>query len=212
MPENWLFFRILNPGPMNKVVSFIKRKIFRINRDRWNHQYDKGLWDGLKAMDELARFSVIVGYVKFLKPTQNGESPDILEIGCGEGLLQQRLQSQNYKRFIGTDISDLAIQKAAADAGDNKCSYLVADMDTYKPDGQFDLIIFNEVIYYSKYPLKTLQRLATYLKPNGLLIVTINDHKHSADLWETIKDGFPLLDEATVITSKGKCVCKVLST
>ena len=183
---------------MNKIVSFIKRKIFRINRDRWNHQYDKGLWDGLKAMDELARFSVIVGYVK------------VLEIGCGEGLLQQRLQSQNYGRFVGTDISDLAIRKATADAGDNKCTYLVADMDTYKPDGQFDLIIFNEVIYYSKYPLKTLQRMATYLKTNGLLIVTINDHKRSTELWEAIKDSFLLLDEATTLTSKGKCVCKVL--
>jgi 2-polyprenyl-6-hydroxyphenyl methylase/3-demethylubiquinone-9 3-methyltransferase len=128
-----------------------------------------------------------------------------------EGLLQQRLQSQNYSRFVGTDISDLAIQKAAADAGDDKSTYLVADMDTYKPEGRFDLIIFNEVIYYSKHPLKTLQRLATYLKPDGLLIVTINDHKHSAELWEVIKDGFPLLDEATTINSKGKCVCKVLS-
>lgn len=195
---------------MNKIVSFVKRKIFRINRDRWNHQYDKGLWDGLKAMDELARFSVIVGYVKFLKPTTNGQSPDVLEIGCGEGLLQQRLQSQNYGRFVGTDISDLAIRKAIADAGDNKCTYLVADMDTYKPDGQFDLIIFNEVIYYSKHPLKTLQRLATYLKTNGLLIVTINDHKRSTELWEAIKDSFLLLDEATTLTSKGKCVCKVL--
>ncbi|WP_019987785.1 class I SAM-dependent methyltransferase [Rudanella lutea] len=191
---------------MNTLISFIKRKVFRINRDRWNYQYGKGLWDGLKALDELARFSVIVGYVKFLKPGQ----PDILEIGCGEGLLQQRLQSQNYGRYVGTDISDLAIQKAADDAGDTKCTYLVADMDTYKPEGQFDLIIFNEVIYYSKHPLKTLQRLATYLKPDGLLIVTINDHKHSAKLWADIKDGFPLLDETTTLTTKGTCVCKVL--
>lgn len=191
---------------MNNIVSFVKRKIFRINRDRWNYQYGKGLWDGLKALDELARFSVIVGYVKFLKPGQ----PAILEIGCGEGLLQQRLQTQNYGRYVGTDISDLAIQKAAADAGDDKCTYLVADMDTYQPDEQFDCIIFNEVIYYSKHPLKTLQRLATYLKPEGLLIVTINDHKHSAELWSAIKDGFLLLDEATTITTKGTCVCKVL--
>lgn len=192
---------------MDKLVSFFKRKILRVNRDRWNYQYGKGLWDGLKAMDELARFSVIVGYIKFLKPGQ----PDILEIGCGEGLLQQRLQTQNYGRYVGTDISDLAIQKAAQDAGDDKCTYLVADMDTYQPDGTFDLIVFNEVIYYSKHPLKTLQRLSTYLKPEGLLIVTINDHKHSAELWNAIKDGLQLVDEATTITSKGMCVCKVLA-
>ncbi|RRB00795.1 class I SAM-dependent methyltransferase [Larkinella rosea] len=190
---------------MQSFTSFFKRKILRNNRDRWNYQYDKGLWDGLKGLDELARFSVIVGYIKYLKPGQ----PEILEIGCGEGLLQQRLQTQNYGRFVGMDIADSAIQTAQALA-DEKCTYLVADMDLYQPSGQFDIIVFNESIYYSKHPLKTLQRYATYLKANGLLIVTINNHKHSDELWDSIKGGFELLDEATTVTSKSTCVCNVL--
>lgn len=190
---------------MSSITSFIKRKILRIDRDRWNYQYDKGLWEGLKGLNELARFSVIVGYIKYLKPGQ----PEILEIGCGEGLLQQRLQSPNYGRYVGSDISDSAIQNAQAQA-DEKCTYLVADMDKYQPTGTFDLIIFNESIYYSRHPLETLQRFATHLKANGLLIVTINDHKHSDELWRSIKDGFELLDEATTVTTKSTCVCKVL--
>lgn len=190
---------------MNPVLSFIKRKIFRINRDRWNYQYEKGLWDGLKALNELARFSVIIGYVKFLKPGQ----PEVLEIGCGEGLLQQRLQPQNYGRFVGVDISDRAIEVATG-AADEKCTYLVADMDKYQPEGTFDFIIFNEAIYYSKHPLKTLQRFTSYLKPDGLLLVTINDHKHSDELWDSIRPAFQLIDEATTITAKSTCVCRVL--
>ena len=190
---------------MSSVLSFIKRKIFRINRDRWNYQYEKGLWDGLKALDELGRFSVIIGYVKFLKPAQ----PEILEVGCGEGLLQQRLQTQNYGRFVGIDISDRAIENAHSMA-DEKCTYLVADMDKFKPEGTFDFIIFNEAIYYSKHPLKTLQRLATFLKPDGLLLVTINNHKHSDELWNAIQPAFQIVDETTVTTSKSTCVCRVL--
>ncbi|WP_128544639.1 class I SAM-dependent methyltransferase [Larkinella soli] len=190
---------------MNALTSFFKRKVLRINRDRWNYQYDKGLWDGLKAIDELARFSVIVGYVKYLKPGQ----PEVMEVGCGEGLLQQRLQAQNYGRFVGLDIADVAVENARAQA-DEKCTYRVGDMDTYEPDGTFDLIIFNEVIYYSKHPLKTLQRFSQYLKPGGLLIVTINNHKRSDKLWNSIKDGFALVDEATTVTAKTTCVCKVL--
>ncbi|MGA0558224.1 class I SAM-dependent methyltransferase [Larkinella sp. VNQ87] len=189
---------------MGSLTSFIKRKIFRINRDRWNYQYDKGLWEGLKGLDELARFSVIVGYVKYLKPGQ----PELLEIGCGEGLLQQRLQPHNYGRYVGLDISDSAIRNAQAQA-DEKCTYLVADMDKYQPVGAFDMIMFNESIYYSRHPLETLQRYATHLKPNGLLLVTINDHKHSDELWASLKDGFDLLDEATTVT-KTTCVCKIL--
>ncbi|GAB3273196.1 hypothetical protein GCM10027347_45380 [Larkinella harenae] len=190
---------------MQAIISFFKRKILRDNRDRWNYQYDKGLWEGLRGLDELARFSVIVGYVKYLKPGQ----PEILEIGCGEGFLQQRLQTQNYGRYVGMDISDTAI-KTAQDQADKKCTYLVADMDKYEPTGLFDMIIFNESIYYSRYPLKTLQRYATYLKANGLLIVTINNHKHSDELWASIKDGFKLFDEATTVTTKSTCVCNVL--
>lgn len=190
---------------MGRITSFIKRKILRIDRDRWNYQYDKGLWEGLKGLDELARFSVIVGYIKYLKPGQ----PELVEIGCGEGLLQQRLQSLNYGRYVGLDISDSAIQTAQAQA-DEKCTYLVADMDKYQPAGAFDFIIFNESIYYSRHPLETLQRYATHLKDNGLLIVTVNNHKHSDKLWDGIKDGFDLLDEATTVTSKTTCVCKVL--
>lgn len=191
---------------MSGFVSFFKRKILRIDRDRWNYQYDKGLWNGLRALDELARFSVIVGYVKFLKPGQ----PEVLEIGCGEGLLQQRLQSPNYGRYIGVDISDSAIARAQAD-GDEKCTYLVADMDVYQPAGAFDFIIFNESIYYSRHPLRTMRRLAEYLKPEGLMLVTINHHKHSDHLWEAIRPGFALVDETTTTTSKGICTCKVLS-
>ncbi|GAB3934709.1 class I SAM-dependent methyltransferase [Larkinella terrae] len=190
---------------MQSFTSFFKRKILRIDRDRWNYQYDKGLWDGLKGLDELARFSVIVGYIKHLKPGQ----PEILEIGCGEGFLQQRLQSQNYGRFVGLDISDSAIETARVLA-DEKCTYLVADMDKHQPTVQFDMIIFNESVYYSKHPVKTLQRFATYLKANGFLIVTINDHKHSDELWQSIKTAFDLFDEATAITSKSTCICNVL--
>jgi len=190
---------------MSSLLSLIKRKVLRINRDRWNYQYDKGLWDGLRGLDELARFSVIIGYIKFLKPGQ----PDILEIGCGEGFLQQRLQEQNYGRFVGLDISDRAIATAQAQA-DAKSTYLVADMDRYTPEGLFDMVIFNESIYYSKHPLKTLQQYTRSLKPGGLLIVTINNHKHSDELWQTIKDGFQLVDEATTVTTKSTCVCRIL--
>ncbi|OIN58152.1 class I SAM-dependent methyltransferase [Arsenicibacter rosenii] len=189
---------------MSSILSLIKRKVFRVNRDRWNYQYDKGLWHGLKALDELGRFSVVVGYIKFLKPDQ----PDILEIGCGEGLLQQRLQQQNYGRFVGLDISDRAIDAARADA-DPKCTYLVADMDRYTPEGTFDMIVFSESVYYSKHILKTLQRYSQFLKPDGLFLITINQHKHSDTYWTEIMAGVQLVDETVVTTSKGVFDCRV---
>jgi predicted TPR repeat methyltransferase len=188
------------------LKSFIRRKILRIGRDRWNHQYERGLWDGLAGLDELARFSVVAGYVRFLKPAR----PALLEIGCGTGLFQQRLRPGDYGRFVGVDVSDTAIEQARAEAIET-CTYAVADMDKFTPDGSFDLLIFNEVLYYSRQPLQTLQRLATHLNPDGLLIVTVNDHKHSDALWAELLTGFRVVDETVVANAKGRWVCRVLA-
>ena len=46
-------------------------------------EYSRGVWDYLSGVEELTRFSVVVGYCHYFH--KNGS---ILEIGCGEGLLQ----------------------------------------------------------------------------------------------------------------------------
>jgi hypothetical protein len=31
---------------INKLVQFFKIKVLRLNSDRWDYQYAKGMWDG----------------------------------------------------------------------------------------------------------------------------------------------------------------------
>ena len=78
-------------------------------RERLDVQYARGSWDYLRSLDELARFSVLAGYCHYLKP--NGR---ILEIGCGEGILQERLDPARYARYVGVDISEEAVRRAQA--------------------------------------------------------------------------------------------------
>ena len=63
---------------------------------------------GLKEIGELAHYSAIVGYCYYLN-----KSGTILDIGCGEGILQERLRSLNYSRYVGVDISAKAIRRAS---------------------------------------------------------------------------------------------------
>ena len=49
---------------MNSIISFIKRKIFRDTRERWNHNFKKGRWNGLRDPEEQRRLAVTADLVK----------------------------------------------------------------------------------------------------------------------------------------------------
>jgi len=196
-------------GPLASLYSFFNRKILRTDHSRWNYQYDKGLWDGLENINELARFSVLAGYVQFLKPHQ----PAILEVGCGEGILAQRIGQQHYSLYLGTDVADAAIEQATQRFGDDKTHFEAIDMNDFRTDKQFDIIIFNEAIYYLK-PMveKLLIQYVPMLKPNGLLIISMNTgpHADSDTKWDQVERAFALIDSSFVETAKNGWKVKVL--
>ena len=191
------------------LTSFLNRKILRTDRSRWNYQYDKGLWDGLENLNELARFSVLAGYVQFLKPN----NPSILEIGCGEGVLAQRIGRHHYGSFLGTDVADAAIERAISRFGDKQTQFEAVDMNDFTTDKQFDLIIFNEAIYYLN-PLvdRLMGQYAPMLKPDGLLIISMNTGRHAdgETKWQQIEKVFSVVDSASVETAKNGWKIKVL--
>ncbi len=180
-----------------KAKDFFNRKILRRDKDRWNHQYQSGRWDSLNDLSELGRFSIIAGYAQHLKP--NGK---ILEIGGGTGLLQQRFDQSKYSLYYSTDVSDLVIANAKK-YEDEKTKYLVADMKSYIPDQTFDVIIFNEVVYYGLPLEQTLLHFNPYLTEGGIFIVSINGDERNASWHRMMEESsFPKMDQTVVTTSR----------
>jgi SAM-dependent methyltransferase len=178
---------------ISKIKDLFNRKILRKDKDRWNYQYNLGRWESLGDINELARFSVIAGYTQFLKP--NGK---VLEMGAGEGYLQQRFDKSRYSLYYSTDVSDVAIANAKK-YEDEKTKYLVADMNNYVPDTDFDCIIINEAIYYGGSVQAVLDRFVKYLRPNGIFIVSINADERNA-AWHRMMDecSYPKIDRSVV--------------
>jgi len=85
----------------------MKQDYFRMTREKWEAEYVRGQWNYIKQLDELARYSVIVGYCCYFRP-----GGTILDIGCGEGILQERLSPCQYSRYVGIDICAEAIRRA----------------------------------------------------------------------------------------------------
>jgi 2-polyprenyl-3-methyl-5-hydroxy-6-metoxy-1,4-benzoquinol methylase len=155
-------------------------------------QYSNGYYDYLKDIGELAHYSITVGYCHYLKPVGA-----ILDVGCGEGILQERLNYDKYSRYVGIDISEEAISRASHKR-DAKTAFIAADVHTFSPGEQFDIIIFNECLYYFDDPVAVVRKYELFLKEHGLFIASICDHESTRHIWKMLEAVYSLKDEVRV--------------
>jgi 2-polyprenyl-3-methyl-5-hydroxy-6-metoxy-1,4-benzoquinol methylase len=175
----------------------------------WEAQYASGRWDFLAELSELARFSVLAGWICHLKP-----GGTVLDTGCGQGLLLRRLPDSLYSRYVGIDLAASAIAVAKKQAQDVRSTFLVADCESYTPDEHFDVIVFNEVVCCLVDPLQTVERYVGFLKPGGLLLVSMcTAARGSATILWRLKRRYATLDEVRVTHSARKVswMCTALS-
>ncbi len=173
----------------------------------WEAQYAAGRWDFLAGLSELARFSVLAGYICHLKP-----GGTVLDTGCGQGVLLRRLPVSCYSRYVGIDVSDSAIA-AAREHGNERSTFLAADCEEYSPAEHFDVIVFNEVLCCLRDPARTVERYARSLNPGGLFLVSLcTAARGSATILSRLKRAYATVDEVRVVHSGRKVswVCTAL--
>ena len=174
----------------------------------WEAQYAAGRWDFLAQLSELARFSVLAGYICHLKP-----GGKVLDTGCGQGVLLRRLPRSCYSRYVGIDLSGSAIS-VAQEQGNERSTFLAADCEEYSPAEHFDVIVFNEVLCCLRDPLRTVERYARSLNPGGLLLVSMcTAARGSATILWRLKRAYATVDEVRVVHSGRKVswVCCALA-
>lgn len=164
-----------------------------VKRRLWNHEYRKGRWNCLDLMDD------DVVYTHIEKRARNG---DILDLGCGPGAVGVELKADSYASYTGVDICDVAIEKAKVRAAENrrenKNGYFQADILTYTPTQQFDVVFFGDSIYYFSWPriIEILGRYGRSLKQDGVFVVrswTLKE-KHR-DLVQNIENSFNVVEK-----------------
>jgi 2-polyprenyl-3-methyl-5-hydroxy-6-metoxy-1,4-benzoquinol methylase len=173
----------------------------------WEAQYAAGRWDFLAQLSELARFSVLAGYVCHLKP-----GATVLDTGCGQGVLLRRLPISCYSRYVGIDVSASAIA-VAQEQGNERSTFLAADCEEYSPAEHFDVIVFNEVLCCLRDPLRTVERYARSLNPGGLLLVSLcTAARGSSTVLRRLKRAYATVDEVRIEHSGRKVswVCTAL--
>jgi 2-polyprenyl-3-methyl-5-hydroxy-6-metoxy-1,4-benzoquinol methylase len=175
------------------------------NREAWDAQYKANVWGYMSR--EQSRYAIIAGYVASLKPRGS-----IMDVGCGEGLLFDWIRPYGYARYLGFDISEVAVSKLASKQ-DALTIFLQADAETFQPAGLYDLIIFNETLYYFHEPFETLTRYVRSLKPGGLMIVSTYTRSNRAlAILRQLKGHLHVLEETQTRqgTKTKSWVCTVL--
>ena len=148
---------LLSYGPTNLKKHF------------WEKEYSGGKWNFADNT---------VGDCVYRHLDKCSAGKEILDIGCGSGNTATEM-ADTYKSYVGVDISQSALDKAAARSKEvgrgDKNRFECSDFLAYVPSQQYDVILFRESLYHV--PLgkvkATLERYSVYLKEGGVFIVRL---------------------------------------
>jgi SAM-dependent methyltransferase len=120
----------------------------------------------------------------------------VLEVGCGQGWLSERIASELGCEVVAIDQSERMVEVARARGVDA----LVGDVqDLPFRDGSFDVAVAAWMLYHVEDVDRALSELARVLRPGGRLVaVTNNTREHLrefADLLGSERVVYPFSDE-----------------
>lgn len=174
------------------------------DKERWDAQYAAGGWGFLGGIGEVAHYAVIVGYGHYLRP-----GGSVLDVGCGSGVLHERWLPVGYGRYVGVDISEVAVRELAAHQHP-KADFVAANAEEFEPEETFDVVVFNESITYFADPDAGFEKFRATLNPGGIVIVSCHQQSARAQaILRSLKRRHPVVDETVVHQGQAAWRCTV---
>jgi 2-polyprenyl-3-methyl-5-hydroxy-6-metoxy-1,4-benzoquinol methylase len=109
---------------------------------------------------------------RILSRLPNLSGKKVLEIGCAEGFITERLIAQ-ANTVIACDLSEIAVARAKSYCQDaSNATFLAADIRSEIPGNNFDICVASDVLYYlSENENRSLaKRLSDHMTSDGMLL------------------------------------------
>jgi len=120
----------------------------------------------------------------------------VLDVGCAAGTLGRALRDAGVERYVGLDISPVAIESADRSFGEFHVGDLTSfPVETLPP---FDVVVFNEVLYYLDVDeaVRQLERYARLVAEEGALVFSMKRDAKSRAILDAIVARFEWIDGA----------------
>ena len=181
----------------------------------WNDQFRSGYWDTLRN-----RRGTVASLVE-----QLAGGGDIVELGCGEGVLIESVDPDAYRTYVGVDLSRVAIDAAtrrARQAGLEKCRFEVGRFEQCPHLADASLVIMEESLYYLKprRQRRLLRRCLGRLNAGGRIVVavhcatrhrsTLASCRRAAVVEREIRESDRVILTLRARDEAGPCVCRVM--
>ena len=160
---------------MTAVIDFVSAWVGKLTRTAaersritWDGLYQSGEPERYGSLEQCARYGVIEAYCKTF-----GRPVSVLEVGCGAGVLVDRCDKSMFARYCGIDVSHVGIEKARQTWGGG--DFVVSPAEEFNCEKKsFDVVIFNESLYYLNDMTGELRRYLLFLKEDGRALVSIS--------------------------------------
>jgi 2-polyprenyl-3-methyl-5-hydroxy-6-metoxy-1,4-benzoquinol methylase len=187
--------RLRDAGVRSRLLPYRRRWV--LSDADWDREYGRGVLDVYGATRELARYSVLIGYLR-----SRPSPPVVLDVGCGVGLLARRLGGEDIAAYVGIDPSEVAIEEARRAHDRPDVTFLVGT-EPSEDLGTFDVVVCNEVLYYVDDVDALMRQVHAVLRPGGWLLTSILRHSGDVALHRSLDHHFERVDAVTVQSHEG---------
>lgn len=132
-------------------------------------KYEFNYKDGIASKDHTDHYKKVVN---FLIPHINDNNAKILDIGCSTGGLLSIFKLKGYSNLSGIDPSALCVKTARESY---KIEATVNNISSFDTDEKFDLIILSAVLEHLCDLGRSMQKIQSLLKDQGLLFIEVPD-------------------------------------
>ena len=191
-----------------KAKNLLHRLVFRhfgfgnrVPKTIWEKQFNTGAWDYLESKNEAQHYQAIIKFFDQLKSKKS-----VLDIGCGKGVLYKYLKENGSLpgiEYRGIDLSENAT--SAAIQRFPGINFQQLDFEKNNVEKKFDVIIFNESLYYFPLPLRILDKCYSQnLNDNGVFIISMFDYPGHNEIWQKIAKHYQVIMAEEVKNDNGE--------